>query len=106
MFVLPTLEDGLGMVLLEAQSCALPSIVTSSAGAAECVEPGKTGWIVPAGQVGALTSALEEAMRNRHQLWEMGQKAREDVERYASADRLRELANWFYEPAGSEMCAG
>jgi glycosyltransferase involved in cell wall biosynthesis len=96
LFVLPTLEDGLGMVALEAQACNLPVIVTDEAGAKECVRPGDTGWIVPSGNVDALAAALQDAMDRRKELPEMGRTARQDVERYAGTDRLTQLGEWFY----------
>ena len=105
LFVVPTLEDGLPFVLVEGLACGVPVIVTREAGAAECVTPGQSGWIVPAGQVEPLAAALEEAVRKRKELWEMGQKARVDVEQYAGPAQLQELAAWFYSGAGVEMCA-
>jgi glycosyltransferase involved in cell wall biosynthesis len=95
-FVLPTLEDGLGMVALEAQACGLPVIVTEEAGAKECVRPGETGWIVPAKDVPALALALEQAIERRKELGDMGQQARKDVEGYAGLAQLRQLSDWFY----------
>jgi glycosyltransferase involved in cell wall biosynthesis len=105
LLVVPTLEDGLPFVLVEGLACGLPVIVTQEAGAAECVRPGQSGWVVPAGQTEPLAAALEEALRRRDQLWEMGQQARADVERYAGPAQLHELTGWFYSQVHSEMCA-
>jgi glycosyltransferase involved in cell wall biosynthesis len=95
-FVLPTLEDGLGLVALEAQACNVPAIVTEEAGAKECVRPGETGWIVPSGDADAIAAALEQALCKRKELWEMGRQARVEVERYAGSDRLRQVSDWFW----------
>jgi glycosyltransferase involved in cell wall biosynthesis len=105
LFVVPTLEDGLPFVLVEGLACGLPVIVTHEAGAAECVKPGQSGWVVPAGEVDALAGALEEALRRRKDLWDMGQQARADVERYAGPAQLQQLADWFYSRAGVEVCS-
>jgi len=99
LFVLPTLEDGLGLVALEAQACNLPVIVTEQAGAKEAVVPGDTGWIVGAADAAALAAALEQAIARRTELWEMGRRARLGVERYAEAGRLRALSEWFWNRA-------
>jgi glycosyltransferase involved in cell wall biosynthesis len=96
LLVVPTVEDGLPFVLVEGLACGLPVVVTEQAGAAECVQHGRSGWVIPAAQVEPLTMALEEALRNRGDLWEMGRQARMDVERYAGPAQLRELSNWFY----------
>jgi glycosyltransferase involved in cell wall biosynthesis len=95
-FVLPTLEDGLGLVALEAQACGLPVILTEEAGARECVRPGQTGWIVPAANVEALAAALRDALDRRAELSEMGRQARADVELYAGPEQLGQLSDWFY----------
>jgi glycosyltransferase involved in cell wall biosynthesis len=105
LLVVPTLEDGLPFVLVEGLACGLPVIVTHEAGAAECVRPGQSGWVVPAGQTEPLSAALEEALRRRDQLWEMGRQARADVERYAGPAQLQELTDWFYSQVDSETCA-
>ena len=104
LFVVPTLEDGLPFVLVEGLACGLPVIVTREAGAAECVKPG-SGWVVPAGEVNALVAAIEEALQRRKELWDMGQQARADVERYAGSAQLQQLADWFYSRAGVEVCS-
>lgn len=45
-FVLPTRFDIFGQVVLEAMATGLPAIVSSAAGAAECVVPGETGFVL------------------------------------------------------------
>jgi glycosyltransferase involved in cell wall biosynthesis len=95
LLVVPTLEDGLPFVLVEGLACGLPAIVTEEAGAAECIQPGRSGWVIPAAQVEPLTEALEDALRRRSDLWEMGREARAGVEGYAGPPRLRQLSYWF-----------
>ena len=100
LFVLPTLEDGLGLVALEAQACSLPVIVTDQAGAKESIVPGKTGWIVASGDADALAAALDQAMSRRAELSDMGSQARAGVERWAAESRLRVLSEWLRNRAG------
>jgi glycosyltransferase involved in cell wall biosynthesis len=45
--VLPSIVEGRAMVQLEALSCGLPIVVTPNAGAADLVEQGVTGFLVP-----------------------------------------------------------
>jgi glycosyltransferase involved in cell wall biosynthesis len=105
LFVVPTLEDGLPFVLVEGLACGLPVIVTREAGASECVRPGESGWVVPAGDFEAIATALEEALQRRKELGGMGRQARADVERYAGAAQLQQLSDWFYSQAGVEVCS-
>jgi glycosyltransferase involved in cell wall biosynthesis len=88
LLVLPSLEDGFGFVVAEAMACGLPAIVTDCCGAAELIEAGANGWIVPAADAAALAATLEEADRRRIELAEMGRRARAAVEAYSQrADR-------------------
>jgi glycosyltransferase involved in cell wall biosynthesis len=56
--VLPSFQESLPVVIMEAFACRRPVIATYVGGVVELVEPGVSGWLVPAGSV----EALEEAM--------------------------------------------
>ena len=56
-FVLPSLHEGFGVVLVEAMACGRPVLTTSSGGQREFVTP-ETGIMVPAGDVEALAEGL------------------------------------------------
>jgi|HubBroStandDraft_1064217.scaffolds.fasta_scaffold78720_2 glycosyltransferase involved in cell wall biosynthesis len=104
LLAIPTLEDGLPFVLVEGLACGLPTLVTEEAGAAECVKTGRSGWVVPAAQVEPLAAALEDALRRRKDLPEMGRQARADLEQYAGPRQLRQLTDWFYDSIPAEVC--
>jgi glycosyltransferase involved in cell wall biosynthesis len=57
-FVLPSVEDGWGLVTNEAMSAALPVIVSDHAGSAEVVRDGINGFVVPARDVDALAARI------------------------------------------------
>ncbi|MCB1276972.1 glycosyltransferase family 4 protein [Prosthecobacter sp.] len=57
-FVFPSFFEGLAQVQIEAQACGLPLIATRESGADELVDDGRTGCLVPAGDVGALEAAM------------------------------------------------
>ena len=61
-FVLPSFAEGLPVVLMEALALSRPVISTYIAGIPELVEPGKNGWLVPAGSLDDLTQALKTAL--------------------------------------------
>ncbi len=58
--VLPSFAEGLPMVVMEAMAAGRPVIATWIAGIPELVQDGETGWLVPAGDAGALADALAE----------------------------------------------
>jgi len=102
LLAVPSLEDGLPFSLLEGLACGLPAIVTDESGAAECVRPGSSGWVVPAAKVEPIARALEEALERRGDLRSMGEQARSDVERYAGAGQLQQLSEWYYSHSSTE----
>lgn len=96
--VLPTLEDGSPFAVAEAMACALPVVVTDCCGAREWIEPGRAGWIVPAGRDDALADALADALRRRKELHAMGRAARGAAERRADPLVGNALvAHWVYQ---------
>jgi glycosyltransferase involved in cell wall biosynthesis len=99
LMVLPTLEDGSPFVVAEAMACGLPVVVTDSCGSAEWVRNGDTGWVIPPGDTEALAGILQEALRNRSKLREMGARACRDTERRAGMHCLEPLRRWLREDA-------
>lgn len=59
-FVHPSFDDGYGLAPMEALHAGVPVIVTDMTGMSECVSEGVNGSVVPAGDVGALISALQQ----------------------------------------------
>ena len=72
--VLPSFAEGLPVVIMEAMALSRPVLSTYIAGIPELVEPGRNGWLVPAGSVDALCAAIRELMETPvARLDEMGQ---------------------------------
>jgi glycosyltransferase involved in cell wall biosynthesis len=71
--VLPSFAEGLPVVIMEALALGRPVISTYVAGIPELVEPGVTGWLVPASSEDALAEAMRAALEaSPEQLHEMG----------------------------------
>jgi glycosyltransferase involved in cell wall biosynthesis len=54
--------EAFGRVAVEAQAMGRPVIATDLGAARETVVPGETGWLVPPGDVGAMSEALHQAL--------------------------------------------
>ncbi len=80
--VLPSVEDGFGLVALEAMACGLPVIVTSHCGAADIVENGKNGFVIPPRDPEAITQKLRFLADNEDIRFKMGVAARLTAEYY------------------------
>lgn len=93
--VMPSFAEGLPMVIMEAMAAARPVIATYIAGTPELVQEGKTGWLVPAGDVSALADAMDRfANLDRDHLMQMGEAARLRVlERHDIDNEAAKLAN-------------
>jgi len=71
MLLFPTLCDGFGMVATEAWSRGLPVLTTTNAGAADLLQPGKNGLLVPPADSVALATSLRWCVDHRDQLHAM-----------------------------------
>ena len=79
----PSLSDGFSYAVAEAMASGLPVIVTDATGAADLVEDGVNGYVVPAGDPEPIRARLAELHAHRERLPALGANAR------AAAARLK-----------------
>ena len=89
-FVHPSSNEGLGLVLLEAMACGIPVIATDRTGAEDCVTHGEDGFIVSARNVNELAEAILWCYRHRDELPGMGGAARRKIERHFTCAHYEE----------------
>lgn len=73
LFVFPTLQDGFGMVLTQAQAAGLPILATTNCGASDLLHHGEDGWILPIRDARAFVDRLNWCHGNRTQLAEIAE---------------------------------
>jgi len=89
MLVLPSRDEGLPLVLIEAMAAGIPTIASAGVGAIpEVVIDGETGLLIPAGDVTALARAIETLALDQPLRRRMGAAAR------ARCERNYSLASW------------
>jgi glycosyltransferase involved in cell wall biosynthesis len=79
LFVLPSREESFGIVLLEAGSFGLPVIASRVGGIPEMLSDGRTGRLVPPGDVAALALAIQEALDQPELSLEMARRFEQTV---------------------------
>ena len=101
------LPDPLPTVLIEAMAMGVPVVASDAGGVREIVEHGKTGLLVPPGDVDALAEAVLELLSNPGKARDMGGAGHERAVRLFDMDRQcrmleKELLSVLEEKAGSK----
>jgi glycosyltransferase involved in cell wall biosynthesis len=79
-FVLPSLNEGLPMSILEAMSWGIPVVTSPVGGIPEVVQDGFNGFLVPPEDIPALANALRRLIEDEPLRLQMGANARVSVE--------------------------
>ena len=74
-FVLPSLSEGLGRVVIEAMAAGTPVIGSAVGGIPDLIQVGQNGWLVPPADERALAQQLRGALENPAQTRQMGAQA-------------------------------
>lgn len=104
LFCLPSLYEGMPLILLEAMACGVPIVATDCpSGPRELLEDGKFGKLVTPENSGELASAITKAIENSAWREEVSRSAKEHVaEKYESNVTVHQLENHLLEIAHSE----
>jgi glycosyltransferase involved in cell wall biosynthesis len=82
-FVFPSFQECLPLVILEAMSAGLPVVATAQGGVPDLVDEGRTGYLVPVGDAKAVADRLETLIRQPALRATMGEEGRRRfVERF------------------------
>lgn len=92
--VLPSLNEGLPRILLEALASGLPVVATSVGGIPEVVNDGRTGLLVPPANRKALSDAIGRVLGSRELADALGRAGRELMElHYEREPNIRKYAD-------------
>lgn len=94
-FIHTARREAFGLAIAEAMSCGLAVVASSVGGVPELVEDGVSGLLVPPGDEGALTQAIERLLRNPMLRQRLGVNARSRiVERFGLRRSAVEHLRW------------
>jgi glycosyltransferase involved in cell wall biosynthesis len=74
--VVPSTDEGLGLVAVEAQLCETPVVAYESGGLTDTVQHDRTGILVRPGDIGALAAALDDLLDKPDRRLELGRTGR------------------------------
>jgi len=96
-FVLPSLTEGLPMVLLEAMAAQKPVVATRVGAVPRVIENGHSGLLIPPGDVESLAGAIIDLLNDPQKAQYMAQNGYERVRDHFSAKRMAEQYIKVYE---------
>ncbi|MFI5201689.1 MAG: glycosyltransferase [Candidatus Kapaibacterium sp.] len=82
-FVLPSVQEGLALVIAEAMASGLPVIATENTGAREFIDKGTNGLIIPAANTQTLIAAIAELSGSPQSAKSMGEEAAQKAQSFS-----------------------
>lgn len=79
-FLLPSYEEGLPKVILEAMACGLPVVTTAEAAGEDLVNEGESGFLVKPGDINCLVARVRQLLQNPDAAQKMGINGRKIIE--------------------------
>jgi len=89
-FVLPSLTEGLPMVLLEAMAAQKPVVATKVGAVPGVIDDGHSGLLIPPGDVESLSGAIIDLLKDPHRAQHLAQNGYKRVRDHFSSKRMAE----------------
>lgn len=99
LFVLPSLNEGMGRALIEAMAAGLPVVATNVGGVPAIVQDKHTGFLVPPGNADAIAKSLEQYLQDPELAKTMGAAGREHISGKFDVSALIQGVESVYEEA-------
>jgi glycosyltransferase involved in cell wall biosynthesis len=91
MLVLPSLNEGMGRVLVEAMAAGKPVVASRVGGIPDLVRDGETGYLVPPADEKALADGIKKLLEDPGNAWEMGQRWKEYCQQFSLEAMIEKL---------------
>ena len=96
-FVLPSLNEGMGRVLVEAMAAGKPIVASNVGGIPDLVQHEYNGLLVPPGDEKALAAAIMELIKDPGKAKAMGQRGRERCHQFSLESMIDKLDQLYME---------
>ena len=91
LFVLASLNEGMGRVLVEAMAAGRPIVATRTGGIPDVVQDGKTGILVPPGDPHRLAQAMKLLLNNQELASRMGEEGTRRAKEFSSEAMIESI---------------
>jgi glycosyltransferase involved in cell wall biosynthesis len=91
MLVLPSLNEGMGRVLVEAMAAGKPVVASRTGGIPDLVWHGETGYLVPPADEKALADGIKKLLDDAGRAWEMGQQGKKRCQQFSLEAMIEKL---------------
>ena len=95
-FVLPSLNEGMGRVLVEAMASGKPVVASRVGGILDLVKEGQNGFLAEPGGEKGLAIAIKKLLEDKKMRDEMGKRGREIAQDF-SVEKMIEKIDLLYE---------
>ena len=99
-FVLPSLREAFGLVLIEAMASGVAVVATDNGGTKDIIEHGKSGYLVPPADSEKLADAIRIILTNPDQKRDIEKAALERVKTHFTADVMTKRTVGVYKKLG------
>lgn len=102
-FVLPSLHEGLGIVVQEAMYVGLPIVCTDNGGQTDLIKEPRNGILVKPGNIEKLTGAIMRFYLDRELREKVAENNKQDIKKYYMAVNCEEYLSLFQELIGEAV---
>ncbi|WNO09041.1 glycosyltransferase family 4 protein [Teredinibacter sp. KSP-S5-2] len=89
-FLQPSIEEGFGLVFVEAGACRVPTVATKVGGIKDIIISGETGLLVPPADEQAIAEALSNLLSDKNIAEQMGANAYRRITEHFTIDQMVE----------------
>jgi glycosyltransferase involved in cell wall biosynthesis len=94
-FALPSINEGMGKVLVEAMAMGIPIVASDVGGVPDLVSHGTNGFLVPVANADGLADAIERLLRDGRLREQMGRQGREIAPAFGADSMVRKIEHLY-----------